>query len=165
MRILLVGSHVASAMFILSSEDHDSIVTIVNMFPEYNTRALYHFIDICNQSYIQGAINLYNKTPWSEIKYLSKVVSATSTITTAIVDSDEITAIQKVYLMCGWLPDLVLYIYSKDYQMDLILPEIINDVQTYSINADDRHFEQNLRSLITSCALNRRHTWKTRGTD
>lgn len=139
MRILIVGSHIGSAMFVLSSGDHE-LMTITNLFPEYDRDYLHKFIEICDQSYVMEAVNVYNKTPWSEIIYLKNLT----------MDRATRQSLERISRMCTWIPDAIIYIYSRSYQItDLLISITTNSIiQTYSINADDNDFEINLKILI-----------------
>lgn len=139
MKILLVGAQIESAMFILSNADKD-LVTIVNMYT-MPPGSLESFIEICDQSYIDGVINVYNRTPWSELMYLKNL--------------DKNSHIVKVARMCSWTPDVIVYIYNKNYRIDSGTSQVISsdNIPIYSINSDDRSFAMNLKLLFRNINL------------
>jgi hypothetical protein len=136
MRILIVGSHVSSAFFILSSMER----VITNLIPPVQTdnsvSLIKSFVQICDQSYIHGAINIHNRSPWSEMINCK-------------LSGEDLYLVERLDRMCGWKPDLILYIYSKGYELTNDVINLINsDIQICSLNADDRDFEKNLKTLI-----------------
>lgn len=143
MRILIVGSHVNSAMFVLSSCENSDVVTIINYAPDSGF-PLMDFVNVCNQSYVENAVNIYNKTPWSEMYHLVHAQDNGNVL------DDDWDMIKKINRMCGWSPDAMIYLYGKDSQLTETLIDITTnqDIQVFSINTDDIKFEINLKILI-----------------
>ncbi len=142
MKILLTGD-APLAMVILSTVDRcHEFPVVVNFNPLRNYinpfDEIEEYLNMCS-SYndVQGAIQVYNDTPWSNLLlniYESKVYSIK----------------EKIYNMCGWKPDAIIHIYNsfKPCKEDMYIFDKLKDVCVYSLDSSDVRFDTNLSDVL-----------------
>jgi len=133
MRVLLIGDY-PTAMFVLSSEPN----YMINMVPVNSSNVLKTietYVNLCSSTVTDNTIKIYNETPWSQLF------------------GNNIPVLGKIYKLCGWKPDLIIYIYIKnnepnklDKKTSMIIEQ--GDIPLVSTNGLDKYLLRNILLII-----------------
>jgi len=143
MKILICGHNADRATeHFKSIKSKHSILShsAYNLFSEtmkdsYNAD-LVRFAQICSQGFIPGCINIYQQTPWSEQKLIEDRLT-----------DEQNLVVSTYYNLLGWKPDIVIYLYSDEYDeslekcMDIDNPD---DVKIFKLYANEQKLLANL---------------------